>query len=370
MKKTLALTSALVAVGIIAAAPASAAEKIKLELGGFMEQWAGYATQEDSWETANSASYSRFDVKADSEIYFSGSTKLDSGYVISATVEIESDKENAAAIDKSYISVVTPAYGTVDLGAAGDSVNGLMVTAPEVGIGNNDGDYRNWVANPTSFQDITLTVIDLGSNAKVNYTSPSFAGIQVAATYIPETADTSHAAIGQPDHQTVDGAWAYGAAYNADYNGLVVSAAIGRSVTDNNSNGLEDLTVTSYGLSVSAAGFTVGGSYGAYDQDTPAGMANTGSTDGRAWELGASYETGPYGVSLSYFKSQAEDDVTVAGDSTKKSLMLSGSYAMGPGVTAKGSIVSVDYDSELTGSANNASNNEGWASVGGLVLEF
>lgn len=369
MQKTTLYTSALVAAGFLVATPASAAEKIKLQLGGAMEQWAGYTTQDDSWEKANSVSYGHFDVKGDSEIFVSGSTKLDNGLVVSATVELEADKQTAntdgSSIDQAFLSVESPTYGSVSLGEVQDAVNGLMVKAPEMGIENNDGDYGLWVVAPTGFQDITLSVVDLGKNAKINYTSPSFAGFQVAATYVPETADSALGA--QPDLQTIDQAWGYGVSYNASYDGVVVAAAIGRSVTDNNSNSLEDLKVTSYGLKVSTAGFTVGGSYGVYDQGTPAGMVNTASTDGRAWDLGVAYETGPYGVSLSYFKSQAEDDVAVAGDSTKTSWMLSGAYAMGPGVTLKGSIVTVDYDNELSGVANN---NKGWAAVSGLVLDF
>ncbi len=51
MKKALLSTTALIAasaIGAAAASPASAEnEKISLRLGGYMEQWIGYSSQDD-----------------------------------------------------------------------------------------------------------------------------------------------------------------------------------------------------------------------------------------------------------------------------------------------------------------------------------
>ena len=45
MKKILLGSTALVAAGMIASAPASA--KMKLGVGGYMQQWVGYVSQDD-----------------------------------------------------------------------------------------------------------------------------------------------------------------------------------------------------------------------------------------------------------------------------------------------------------------------------------
>ena len=68
MKKILLGSTALVAAGMIASAPASA--KMKLSVGGYMEQWVGYVSQDD----VGTADYSGVDVKSDSEVHFKGMT--------------------------------------------------------------------------------------------------------------------------------------------------------------------------------------------------------------------------------------------------------------------------------------------------------
>ena len=69
MKKILLGSTALVAAGMIASAPASA--KMKLSVGGYMEQWVGYVSQDD----VGTADCSGVDVKSNSEVHFQGNDK-------------------------------------------------------------------------------------------------------------------------------------------------------------------------------------------------------------------------------------------------------------------------------------------------------
>ena len=48
MKKVLLGTTALVAAGMIASSPALSAEKLSVKVGGYMEQWMGYASVDDN----------------------------------------------------------------------------------------------------------------------------------------------------------------------------------------------------------------------------------------------------------------------------------------------------------------------------------
>jgi hypothetical protein len=62
MKKILLGTTAIVAAGMIAAAPSAiAAEKIKLSVGGYMEQWFGYTNADDGGEGAVDQDFTGFD---------------------------------------------------------------------------------------------------------------------------------------------------------------------------------------------------------------------------------------------------------------------------------------------------------------------
>ena len=79
MKKVLLGTTAIVAAGMIAAVPsADAASKMKLSVGGYMEQWIGFTSQDDGV----AQDYSGFSTVSDGEIHFKGKTKLDNGILL------------------------------------------------------------------------------------------------------------------------------------------------------------------------------------------------------------------------------------------------------------------------------------------------
>jgi len=366
MKKTLILTSALVGAGLLAAAPASAADKIKLGLGGFMEQWVGFSEQDGSYEGTND--YGSFDAKSDTEVYFTGSTKLDNGLTVSATVQLEADRSAggaAATIDDSYVQVDSPTLGSLQVGAVGDAVNAISIFAPDVGIENTDGDVSNWVINPLSVTS-AATFVDQGNFHKVNYFSPTFAGLQVVASYTP---DASNNNMTTPNHASggVSEAYGVGAAYSRQIEGVGFSADVGYAVTTSTLAGVGNLESWQGGANLTYAGFTFGGSYINYSEDVASGATKTNNQDGYAWDVGVSYETGPYSVSLSYFASKYEGDTSVAADEEQAQLMLSGAYNMGPGVNVKGSVFTADYDDETTTAT---ANNDGWGAVAGLTLDF
>ena len=85
MKKVLLGTTAIVAAGMIASSPASAAENISAKVGGYMEQWIGYATVDQSGSTRD---IDGFDIKSDSEIHFTGMTTLDNGIEFGVNVQL------------------------------------------------------------------------------------------------------------------------------------------------------------------------------------------------------------------------------------------------------------------------------------------
>ena len=109
MKKILLGTTAIVAVGMIAA-PASAAEKIKLGIGGYMEQYIGFVDAEDD---ASRTDWAVFDQQSDSEFHLTGSTTLDNGIKFGVKFEIEGD---VAGIDESVMTISSATLGEVKLG--------------------------------------------------------------------------------------------------------------------------------------------------------------------------------------------------------------------------------------------------------------
>ena len=140
MKKFLLGSTAIVAAAAVAA-PAVAAEKIQLSVGGYMQQYIGFASNESD---TGRTDYRSFDVQSDTEIHFAGSTTLDNGLKFAVKVEMEADGEDAnGSIDESWLEVSSDSFGSLKLGYD-DPVTGLAHnTAPNYGPGFGDAD--TWV---------------------------------------------------------------------------------------------------------------------------------------------------------------------------------------------------------------------------------
>ncbi len=77
-----------------------------------------------------------------------------------------------------------------------------------------------------------------------------------------------------------------------------------------------------------------------------------------------SYSTGPWGVSATYFHGEWEADTAISGDDEVDAIVGAVSYALGPGITASGSI--------LYGKLEDEGGAEGKATMGivGLAVSF
>ena len=97
MKKSLYLTSALVAASVLAlgSTDAMAAGKaLSVKVSGSYKAQVGYAKQASGFINTNdgtaSTSYNTIDVKTDSEVHFKASGSTDSGLKIGVGIELES----------------------------------------------------------------------------------------------------------------------------------------------------------------------------------------------------------------------------------------------------------------------------------------
>ncbi len=375
MKKILTASTALVAFGALATG-AQAAEPLKVGVSGYMQQWIGYADN-DNYRTSRPATAatnaagterSNVDVQSDTEVHFKGSTKLDNGLTVGVTVEME----GAGGVDEQYLTV-SGSFGQIKIGQE-DNVGALIHNAsPDVGISLQDGDVAKWIASSNVIGGTMQTFASDDSDAeKIIYVSPSFMGLAFGASYTPDirsNGDTSIAAAGQD-------LWVAGFAYANEFSGVKVSADVGAGWA----NGIDQaaaantgFTVYQGGLNVSYAGFTVGGSYmnRKYENTRLAATAFADAGDGYAWDAGVSYATGPYAVSLSYFQSSYEGAVGAnnGNEDEIQSWMLSGKYTMGPGIDARASLFTAEYDDEA-GAATPANSNEGWGLVTGMTVTF
>ena len=375
MKKLLVASTALVAFAAVNSA--QAADPIKLSLGGFMEQWVGYAKNDENG-TANN--YAEVLEQSDTEIYFTGSTKLDNGLTVGVVVQKEADRGNSGQ-DDVFMSVKSDALGEVRLGATKGSSYTLSHTAPDVGVGLNDGDLNNWFTNTNGILAVTNTEWAAGDGGnhndgnKVVVYTPNLGGFQAGFSYGLAAAgvyNTDVNTLTDGNDYVVDAALAY----NGDFGGVSVGADVSYvkvsrggagavNTTNSTSGDGYDSSMWRGGLNIGVAGFTFGGSY-AKDKDY-AGIKNR---DAEAWDLGVSYATGPYSVSLTYISNEIDEATGVTSTNlqdTVDAFELAGTYDMGAGVTLVGSILNADLED---GSNVKTAENNAWGVIGGLKVSF
>ncbi|KJS35632.1 MAG: hypothetical protein VR70_15775 [Rhodospirillaceae bacterium BRH_c57] len=379
MKKLLIGTSALVAAGLVAGA-AHAADPIKLNVGGFAGAWVTFADQDDAF--MGTREVTAVDVKGDAEVIFTGSTVLDNGLKVSFKTEMEAGGRHMGKVIDEYNIAVSGSFGTVVMGADDTALAAIAVTSPRVGGRLHGGAFSEGdvvdaqvILSPAGNTAPIASFVNTGGDSEsISYITPAFAGFTVGATYMPDAGDGRNN-FQQPNGLNTTEAYGVGAAYNGEFSGVGIKLSGGWLTGDvSNQTATTVSTIDDYneyqaGLNVSFAGFTVGGGYRVINADLAGGADN----DARAWDLGVSYKTGPYGVSLAYFDAKAENGAGV-GDDSRQVWELNGEYTMGPGVALVGGLAHAEFENGVatgsTAATVAANQNDGWAVSTGISLSF
>ncbi len=351
MKKGLMTTSALVAAGMFglaghAHAQGKAMNPVQLKVGGFMEQFVGYAFRDSSGFTGNGTATGtagagggggpsgQFDQQTEAEIHFTGQAKLDNGLQVRAHVEFEvtGSGHSAAAVGNNQIDEQTltlrNGFGQLILGND-DPVASLMTTGYTTYFVTNAGDSLtydvvNFIPQPAGFGAAggsifsTLLVDPKLENwdndaSKITYVSPRIGGLQVGVSYAPNgSQDLSVVGKHLAGHT---GTWHNGWSLATNYTFAIDQFKLGVAA------GYETAKAAS-GSAVSAerdpgqfgTGFRV--DYGPYrfvfgwhrdwnfeqGNGTLAGPAGGESADGEAYNAGMIYRFGPNAISLTYLR--------------------------------------------------------------------
>ena len=281
MRKTLIATSALAFAGAVAAVPASAADMIGISVGGYMEQWIGYANRDDDGVDGG------FDTQSDSEIYFSGSVESDMGLKFGVRVQLEANNggSGATSIDESN-AWVSGDFGRIDLGAR-DPIHTRMhyAAAFGAGAGLNAGDTQKWI--PGSYLETAGWTIP-GDDLTLTYVTPRVNGVQVGMSYAPDSTN-ENAVTGAPENND-NAVWAAAVNFNETVGDMAVKVSLGHAnvsnpgmvsfnrynndtsntlvtavADDDMMKGFEDKTYTNAGLSVGMGAFTFSASYATRD---------------------------------------------------------------------------------------------------------
>jgi len=369
LKKFLFSTTALAVAGAFAFSndASAAAKPIKIGVGGYMSQEMGFGSNSGSFEATADGSLTKrdaFNTVQDSEIYFTGTTKLDSGISVSVTIQLEGD-QTSGAIDESYMKL-TGGFGDLRIGYVSGSNTTLKHIAPYVGMGLDGGASDNYISVPAAVTASNSTnTASSGDNAKIVYISPVSGGLRIGASYTPSTtvSNLSPAIGGTAGTETQ--------VYEAvlSFEQTIGTSAIKADVGYEHVSGLSNNThaMLRGGLLISAGGFTVGGSM-SKKKDLNQAKNNTTNTDEQeAYDLGVSYTMGDYKFGIAAANGSQD---TVAGDEDEESKWGVGvEYGgLGGGVTLKGAYVNADYTD--TDEGTQANNNSGHAIVGSIKVSF
>lgn len=273
---------------------------------------------------------------------------------VAAPTATGSDTVNS---DKTYLYIENDSFGRVEAGATAGVSQTMEVDASNIaratgGIGGDSlinvdtagTQTLDFIRRPNlSVADADYTHPD--SN-KITYYTPRFSGFQLGASFTPESDDSGTAFATASD---VDGGYENVISAGLGFEGDVadgvtlMAAAVGewgdaQSTTFGTAPAVEDLSAYSLGLGVEFEGFSVAGNWANLGDSGTAIANTTGEDDGTYWTLGAAYENGPYGVSVTYLDSSRGTGLASAGtvdtgEHELTNLVVGADYQMAPGLT-------------------------------------
>lgn len=371
MKKLLC-GAALVGIAL-SATPAQA--QLALELGGYMKGYAFWSDVDEEGTTDNRD----FDIIRNTEIHFGAETTLDNGLTVGFHSEAETDGNSADGFEsqESY-AYFSGGWGRVNFGAEDGAAYLLQVEAPSADD-NIDG-LRQFV-NPVNYNAIetggTLAVLNVngagggldydqdvsGYADKITYLSPIMNGFQVGVSYTPDVADAANEdALNFDDvDETFGSVYEIGARYEGQFNnvGVIVGAGYTHSDLENdvdqslvgNTGVSDDRTAWNVGADFDIGPFGIGAAYmnddfGDNDISAVAGVVDDIDEE-ETWVVGVDYTTGPFKLGASYLNKDAAGNIAGSGgsDGLEAERWTGGVvYTYGPGMTFRGSVSYVDLE--------------------------
>lgn len=349
MKKLLG-TTALVAAAF-ATAPAMAADKIKIKVGGYFVGSIAAVFDNDAGEGVTRAAAPvavlplqgqdqrtiRF--ARESEIHFKGSTTLDNGIEIGVKFELETSEEannGNDVVDEAYLWV-SGAFGEFQFGAQDGIGDQMPIVAPSpfletfandtdldpLGAGDNRGPgvHSGSGALTQAGDGFISTVVDFSKDSeKLIYFTPRLAGFQIGLSFTPELEELSgDLSFGDSlsGNNTIENIFEAGITWEYAFNGVDLGASFVYLSADGNvvntnvtgaaqviGNSAPDLEDWAAGASVGFAGFTLGGAYAV--KETQGSQFGVGTAqprvleDYKAWDVGVTYGTGPWTFGVEY----------------------------------------------------------------------
>ncbi|MYB75918.1 MAG: porin, partial [Chloroflexi bacterium] len=211
--------------------PAMAADMLSVGVGGYMQQWFGMSSVDDTSMKKDEMVNDGIAQQSDSEIFFRGKLESDSGLTFSVKVELEAnsgkaaDGKNTGVIDESQLTIGGE-FGKITLGAEDPASTLTHHGGLDVGISLNCGDTHKWVGGLAGCSHNGFGTYGHGHGDKnqIMYFSPRVSGVQFGLSYIP---DTGQEGGNEPLNDNQKDAWAIGGNYVGDFGGTNIAFSLG-----------------------------------------------------------------------------------------------------------------------------------------------
>ena len=395
MRITLLATTALAAAGMVAVgtSPASAAERLKLELGGYFQAYYVFVDQKKS-SSGQPADDRRWnDLKREGEIFFKGEVALDNGMKVGVQVELEAET-CGDQIDESYLYFQGD-FGKVIIGSENSAAYLMSYGAPAVDANFDGADPNYRIFQPGGNRAAATQAyapVMTGDSEKITYMSPRFSGFAGGISYTGDNCE--EASVGQlcakggafaglpgqrrgglqgnavaQQRDIVELALNYEQKF--DGFGIAAGATYGWGKIENrgafaNAKNQQQWTA---GLNLTFGQFTVGGGY--YWDNL--GVQNNGKA--QAFTGGLAWQNGPLRLAASYMYKEQEAGTPFAtnsgvNDDKLHRYLVGASYQYAPGMQLRTSIHYYDLKGPDNSNTNSNDNNDTLAFVVGTVIQF
>ncbi len=240
--------------------------------------------------------------------------------------------------DKTFLYVENDSFGRIEAGANSGVSETMEVDASNIAraTGGIAGDYRFHLTPATAAPFIlTPNLVVAGQDElvsdtnKISYYTPRFSGFQAGVSYTPDTGNTGTAgAVSLNNNGDFENVFSGGLGFQGDVaDGVGLSASLVGEFGDAEVAATNDLSAYSAGLALDFAGFSVAGNWA----DLGDSGLGAGFGDSKYWTLGAAYENGPYGVSVTYLNGEVGQAAGANNEGTN--LVVGADYQMAPGLT-------------------------------------
>ncbi len=402
MKKILLGTSALIGAATLLSG-AALAEDPKVTVGGFNTFEAGY-TESDMDDNLKNRAF-----RNNTEIHFNIAGKTGAGLNYGAEIDLQADIDGAGPTSstgtsggglnarRTYGWLGGDAWGHFELGSNDGVARTMKVDAASIAraTGGIDGDWAYFADvntfgaavagenvgagsagaltghtnNPNFITGPRLPVEHgpatgffneaWGNNNKITYYTPKFSGFQLGVSYSPDLENrgqlTDRVERVTAGTVTARDIWEGALSYEGQWDQFGFAAAVtGQTGKALENSGLEDLNAWNVGAKVSYLGFSLAGSYGDWDDSLTTSASGVGAS-ADYWTVGAAYETGPFGASVTYLKSDTKID-GADNDNEFQSLSVGVDYKLAPGLTPFVEWTWYDINTDSAAVANNEGN--------------